>query len=345
MQLRLEEFSLRKWTTIALQGLVVSIVVSALVLLFTSSGDTLQLMREHVRWPLVPLLALPVFVSWGCNGLRFHLMCRCIDHPIALSRAWAIAVSSEFGIAATPGGIGGTATRLGFLKRSGISYVHGASLLAADLFLDLIFFLLIIPFALAALLRYLDWKQLVLSREPNPAWLLIILLLAALLLGGKPLYRAIRRRPFIRKYRLDGRSRLARRNLTRGFRQGRIAIALIFRHHRPALLINLLLTAVQFTSRYSVLPLTIWMLGIPVNPLPLILIQGVLFMIGIAVVAPGGGGSVEALAAFALGPFVPVHLIGVAILLWRFFTYHFYLLFGGAVFAATFKRLNKNITT
>ena len=36
---------------------------------------------------------------------------------------------------------------------------------------------------------------------------------------------------------------------------------------------------------------------------------------------------------------MPANLVGVAILLWRLFTYHFYLLFGGTVFAATFKRL------
>ena len=138
---------------------------------------------------------------------------------------------------------------------------------------------------------------------------------------------------------MGGRLRLARRKALHGFRQGRTAARCIFRNQRGALALNLGLTAIQFSSRYSVLPIAIWMLGVPVAPLPLIVMQGALYMISMAVVAPGGGGSVELLAAVALPQFMPVHLVGVAILLWRLFTYHFYLLFGGAVFASTFKRL------
>lgn len=333
--------NIRRFAVIAAQGLVITMVVSSLVLLFTSSSDTLHQLRENVRWPLVPLLALPVLLSWTCNSLRFFLMCRSLGHPLSFARAWAIAVSFEFGVAASPGGVGGTAIRLGFLKKTGLSFVHGGALLAADLFIDLLFFAMVTPFAFLVLLHSLNIAQLDFSHGFNPVWLLLLLVPVALYAFRQQLYRQFEKQDVFLKYRLGARIRIAQQKLRHGFQQGRSAIALIFKNHRATLALNLLLTAVQITCRYSVLPLAIWMLGVPVNPLPLILIQGVLFMIGMAVVAPGGGGSVEVLAALALNQFMPVHLVGVAILLWRFFTYHFYLLCGGAVFAVTFRRLMK----
>jgi uncharacterized protein (TIRG00374 family) len=240
-------------------------------------------------------------------------------------------------VAASPGGVGGTAVRLGFLKKSGISFVHGGSLLAADVFLDILFFVFITPFAFTALVQYLEPSAF--ASNWNPAWLLLLLIPLALHLSRRRLFRSLKERNAFRKYRLAGRIRLAKQKALRGFRQGKIATLLIFRNHRRVLVLNFMLAALQFTSRYSVLPLAIWLLGIPVNPLPLIIMQGALFMVSMAVVAPGGGGSVEVLAAIALPRLMPVHLVGVAILLWRLFTYHFYLLFGGVVFGFLFRKL------
>ncbi|VGO11696.1 hypothetical protein PDESU_00242 [Pontiella desulfatans] len=336
------ELNLRKFTIIAIQGLVITVVVSSLVLLFTLDAETVGELKNQVNWMLVPLLALPVLVSWTCNGLRFWLMCRCIGNPLSLRRAWSIAVSSEFGVMASPGGVGGTAVRLGFLKRSGISFVHGGSLLAADVFLDLLFFVSITPFALYALLQYLSFDKTSLARTWNPLWLLLLLIPIAVYALRKRMFQSVKKNEQMQKHRVAGRIRLARQKALHGFRQGKTATALIFRNHRGVLLINFMLSALQFTARYSILPFAIWLLGIPVNPLPLIMMQGTLFMISMLVVAPGGGGSVELLAALALPQLMPTHLVGVAILLWRIFTYHFYLLFGGAVFAATFRKLMRD---
>ena len=47
---------------------------------------------------------------------------------------------------------------------------------------------------------------------------------------------------------------------------------------------------------------------------------------------PGGGGGVELAMALLLGRFVPLSMVGVIAILWRFFTYHMNLMVGGAVF-------------
>jgi uncharacterized protein (TIRG00374 family) len=68
------------------------------------------------------------------------------------------------------------------------------------------------------------------------------------------------------------------------------------------------------------------------NPFPLLFIQGFLFLFAMLVFLPGGGGGVEVATAFILGHFVPVPMVGLVLILWRFSTYHLYLLCGGAVF-------------
>lgn len=334
-----DEINTRRFVAIAVQGLVATIVASGLVTLFISSGDTLEQLRNNLRWPLVPLLALPVLISWTCNGLRFHLMARCIGKSIGFRRAWSIAVSSEFGIAASPGGVGGTAVRLGFLKKCGLSFVDGVSLLAADIFLDILFFACIAPFALHALLRYFSTGESWFDCSMNPAWLLLVPIPLGAYASRRRIMRTLKKHPSFLKHRMAARLRLVRRMAFKGFLDGKAATTRIFKNHHHVLLLNFMLTAMQFTARYSVLPLAIWMLDVPLNPLPLIVVQGVLFMVSMLVVAPGGGGSVEILAAIALPQFMPLHLVGIAILLWRIFTYHAYLLIGGAVFARTFRQL------
>jgi uncharacterized membrane protein YbhN (UPF0104 family) len=62
-------------------------------------------------------------------------------------------------------------------------------------------------------------------------------------------------------------------------------------------------------------------------------VQGSLFLLGIWVTAPGGGGTVEILSALALTPLVGVAAAGVAVVVWRFYTYYLYLIGGGIAFA------------
>tara|TARA_E500000178_G_scaffold149075_1_gene148714 strand:+ start:7427 stop:8452 length:1026 start_codon:yes stop_codon:yes gene_type:complete len=327
---------------IGMQGLALTITASALVLLFTSSDQTFHLLRQNIKPSHLPLLALPIFISWVCNGTRFWLMSRCINTPLSYRRSLAIAIASEFGIAASPGGVGGTAVRLSFLKKSGISFSDGGALLAADIFLDMLFFSLLTPFALITLFRQLPAEHIWQLNAPSPNFLYILILPLFLYLNRNRIHLELKKRPFYQHYRLAARLRLWKQNLIESFNKGKTAATRIFSEHRGHLCLNLLLTALQFCSRYSVLPIAIWLLGSHLNPLPLIFIQGLLYLIGMLVIAPGGGGSIEILAAIILPRFISVELTGVTILLWRFFTYHFYLLIGGTIFSITFRKLFPN---
>ncbi|MCZ6675020.1 MAG: hypothetical protein O7C75_18975, partial [Verrucomicrobia bacterium] len=52
-------------------------------------------------------------------------------------------------------------------------------------------------------------------------------------------------------------------------------------------------------------------------------------------------GGVEVATAFILGNFVPLPMVGLVLLLWRFSTYHLYLLAGGSVFFYVSSHMDK----
>jgi uncharacterized membrane protein YbhN (UPF0104 family) len=69
-----------------------------------------------------------------------------------------------------------------------------------------------------------------------------------------------------------------------------------------------------------------------VAALPLMALQGALFFNGMLVVLPGGGGSIEILSGVLLPLFAPLAAVGPAVVIWRIFTYHLYVVVGGAAF-------------
>ncbi len=323
-----------------LQGVALAGVATAVVFFFTVRPETWAHLRDFNPW-WVPLLMGLIFVAWACNGARVWLFCRALGHPLRYRTALQASMSQEFGVAATPAGIGGAVIRLTLLKRAGVPVAHGGSMLASDAAIDVIFFALLAPFAVWVLLHDAIFAKLLErldSRVVLPGFLGagIGAALLVLLLRSAWFHRLVERLAgatrFGRSKRLPARHRFLRRATSRTLRRMREALALLWGRRKSALVLNFLLASVQWTCRYSLLPLILWAVHSPVNPVPLFLAQGLLFMLSMLVVVPGGGGAVEVLAALILPAFVPVALVGTVVLLWRLMTFYLYLLGGGTAF-------------
>jgi uncharacterized protein (TIRG00374 family) len=146
---------------------------------------------------------------------------------------------------------------------------------------------------------------------------------------------------FGRRKRFPARFRRLRMKLRGSMGRVLESLKFLWKHRKGSLLLNLAFASIQWTCRYMLLPVILYSLGTSVNPLPLFLIQGFMFGLSLLIVAPGGGGSVELLTAFVLPLFAPSSLSGVIVLVWRFFSYHLYLLAGGSVFVYTCHRLHR----
>ncbi len=336
----LSSLNRRRMRRYVVQGVALGAVASVLVVFFTSGAETLDHLRAFSpRW--LPLLFGMVALAWCCNGARVWLMCRAAGHPLRYARALTVSLSSEFGIAATPAGVGGTVIRLALLRQAGVPLTTAGSLLAADAAVDLVFFALLAPFAGFILLRGGLLDRLLDSPTEMDALVVVLVLLATaalliVLLRSRSFHRAVHRAlaatRFGRTRRLPGRHRHLRITVGRSVRRVFASLAFLWRHRKGALLANLALASTQWCCRYLLLPMLLFAFGVSVNPLPLFLVQGLLFGVSLLVVAPGGGGSVELLSAIILPNLAPTAVVGVVVVLWRFFTYHLYLLGGGLVF-------------
>lgn len=339
----------QKMLRFVLQGVALGALATVIVLAFTLRAGTWQHLRNFP--PLIlPLLGGMVVLAWACNGARVWLMCRAAGHPLAYRQAIAVSLSTEFGIAATPAGVGGTVIRLTLLRQAGLPLTTAGSLLATDAAIDVLFFSLLTPFAIYFLLRDGLMKQL-LGNSSDVHALLGLALIAGgvavmvLLLRSAAFHRQIARlagaTEFGRRRRLAARHRQLRIAFQRNLRRVITSLAFLWRHRKGALLLNFSCASVQWCCRYMVLPVIILAVGFGVNPLPLFLAQGVLFAISLLVVAPGGGGSVELLTAVILPSFVSGNIVGVVLVVWRFFTYHLYILGGGAMFFYACQRMHR----
>ena len=240
--------------------------------------------------------------------------------------------------------------RLTLMRQAGVPLTTAGSLLAADAAVDIVFFTLLAPFAVYMLLR--DGVLRALFSNPSDLdalfWLGGVVACVAglvLLLRWPAFHRLIARiagaTEFGRRRRLVTRHRHLRFAVRRNLRRIVTTLAFLWRDRKGTLLLNFACASVQWCCRYMILPVIIYSLGQSVNPLPLFLAQGFLFALSLLVVVPGGGGSVELLTALILPNIVPSEIVGVVVLVWRFFTYHLYVLGGGVMFFYTCHRMHR----
>jgi uncharacterized protein (TIRG00374 family) len=338
--------NLKKLLRYALQGVAMGVVATVGVFLFTLSSETLVRLRSF-PWRYLPLLFALVCFSWILSGSRIWLLARSLGFPLSLRQAITIVLCTEFGIAASPGGMGGALIMMSLLRAEGIPWTTSGSILAADVGVDGLFFLLLVPVAVIVILKEPGWGDLFQGMGSLYLTLLgflaaVVLLLAAGLYYRKRLGRIgrqIANTSLSRKYRFSARVRYVRLRTKRNLRRSWEVICFLYRYRRATLMTNFLLSILQWLSRYAVLPVILLAFPSTKNPLTLIFIQAFLFALALILVVPGGGGGIEVLTPFILRHFAPLSLVGVVLVLWRFFTYHLYLLVGGITLFLNSQRL------
>lgn len=330
----------RKMLRYVLQGVALGAIATVLVFVFTVRPGTFEELKKF-SLVYVPLLFAMVATAWLCNGARVWLMCRAAGHRLRYRQTIAVSLSTEFGIAATPAGVGGTVIRLTLLRQAGVPLTTAGSLIATDAAVDIVFFSLLAPFAIYVLLH----DAVLRSVFANPSELdtlsvllgIIAVITAVIVMLRSRWFHALVSRALSatalgRRKRLVPRYRRLRINTARALRRVLDSLGFLWRNRKGALFLNLAFASVQWSCRYMLLPVILLSLGTRVNPLPLFLAQGVLFALSLVVVVPGGGGAVELLTAIILPNIAPTEIVGLVVLVWRFFTYHLYVLGGGTMF-------------
>ncbi len=309
--------------TLGVGGLVISISAdrSALAMLFAARKSYLL------------LALLMVLCAYCCDTGRFCLLAKAMGYRITFFRGLMLTWLHYFGCAITPMQVGGGPFQVYVLYRSGVPVGSGIAVTLVRTLMSTgllsigapaAFFLapellaghkaLRGVFFYVAILSVLIWTVFGLS-VANPRAIKRLVGCFMIYLKG---FNRFQNLPVIKFYRhigaeVDSYSSNIRRMMGRGL---------------PWLLLAALLSVFHLLSLFSVLPLLIAAVGLPVNYPLTLLAQTIFTFILYFTPTPGGSGIAEGGAAAMFSILMPWNMAGVMAIAWRFFTEYLSILLG-----------------
>jgi len=293
------------------------------------------LLNAHVVLTGVQQVPLRVFLALAASALisaaakagKLQLLQTQLGIRLRYRHTVAITLVSDFAFLVSPLGAAGYGVNIALLRRTGASWASAATVVGADQALDLTFFAVAVPIALALALGPLA-RILPPISEPRIETLLLVAtaLLCMLWLGRRQIvsvlnmtiHRLNSRRSHWRRFRL---------NMTR-------QIASLAAAGYARFIALLLLTTLQWLLRYGALWFALLELGCRLPPAFVLAVQAVVLHVALWTGVPAGGGGGDLALAAAFAPWVPRAVMAIALVLWRFATLYCPLMAGAAGFAA-----------
>jgi glycosyltransferase 2 family protein len=276
-------------------------------------------------------------VPWITNALRVLIWARFISHRLTFRDAFRITLGAELASSVFPTSSGGEVFRWGMMVQKGISKGQSASIVTLGYLEDLLFFAIALP---TAVVLSSAWNLPVLQflagrvREQQATALAILALGLTLLLFARTLLRVWLVGGLGERARRRGLGFVARlrRRLRRTWDDFRSVYALVIRRGKSRFALTFCITALQWTSRYSVVTALAFFLGAQVDPVLFFLLQWVIFTAMLFVPTPGASGGAEAFFLLVYSALLPSSIVGIATGLWRMLTFYFQLALGSILF-------------
>jgi glycosyltransferase 2 family protein len=308
--------------------LLVSICLSLAVPFFLGGLSQFRLLQRLSWWAAV-LFTVLMLLSWACNAWRTHILVKAMARQIAFREAVTITMAAEFAGVTTPGAVGMIPAYSFFFHELGLSVGQSVGVVGLIVVTDLAFYGTIMP--AAAIVQFFESgaKHDVMSMV---FFVLVVVIGAAILLGAlvrhyrrvcRFMGRQMAKVPWLARRRW----RLAR-STVQFIRALRILQGMSWTQRRNLYLV----TFFFWLPRYLILVLLLYLLGVQVPLAYQFLLQGVLNLGGQAFLTPGGGGTVDAGYAALMSYYLDAQTIAFTLLVWRTFTFYWYLVVGGPVF-------------
>jgi uncharacterized membrane protein YbhN (UPF0104 family) len=319
---------------------VIPVIIGLGVVLFmfwgelNEAGDALN--KVQLSWRFWCFIALAVVFMAG-RDVGYMLRLRLLSEgELSWRQALRVVVLWEFTSAITPSAVGGTSVAILYVNKEGISAGRSTAIVMATSLLDEIYFVLMFPLLVlivspallfagttatgdtllwATIAGYgikLSWVLLLLYglfvRPHSLRWLLI----------------KVFSLPILRRWKQDAVK----------VGDDVVVSASALRHRSAGFwLRSLAATFVSWTSRYWVVNALMLAFALEFDQLEVFARQLVMWIMMLVSPTPGGSGFAEyVFKTFLSGPnLIPVGLVVVIALLWRFITYYVYLIVGVTV--------------
>jgi uncharacterized protein (TIRG00374 family) len=308
--------------------LLASICLSLAVPLILGGLGQFELLRK-LGWGAAILLTLLVLVSWAFNAVRTRFLMKATGRQVSFWDAALVTISAEFAGVTTPGAVGMPATYTFLFHNLGLKLGEAVGLVGLIVVTDLVFYGTLMP--VAAVFQLWEGTQLHHAFR-LVAVLLVVVAGGALALGllvrhYRKIYHFISRQMAKVSWAAKRRYRLARTTV-----EFIHSVRILGRMTWPQRLTLYLITVGFWLPRYLVLVFIIFLVGKTVPFSYVFLVQGVLNLGGQMFILPGGGGTVEAGYVGLMSPYLGVETIAFTLLVWRTYTFYWYLIVGGPIF-------------
>jgi uncharacterized protein (TIRG00374 family) len=253
-------------------------------------------------------------VPWGSKATRLTNWMRFLGYNFHFGEGLRISVMAELGVAVTPTAVGGQPVKAGMLYQRGVSLGESTSLTTITSVEDLTFYAIGFPVALtlaslrarSAITRLADQEIM-----GTGGWFLAaggiaaVLVLAAVTLQVTGVFPRLRRR--IRSFWTEFRRLYAE----------------VIRRGKQRFIANVMVAAVHWISRYSVVAMLTLSLGYEIDFLNFLVLQWLLFAIMAFVPTPGATGGAEGLFVLLFTGVLPREALGTILIGWRFLDFYF----------------------
>ena len=312
-------------------GLLIAVALAATLAVPILLGGN-EALWQTLHFSVDGYLAIFVVIvtSWFARAVKLHLLLHRLQVHPRFARTLAISLATDFAFISTPGGVGGYAASVYYLRRVGTSVSGAATITAADQGLDLLFFVVALPIAGIALI-WSDLPQTLAILGFASSASMIALALGALLARRKLWAWMFGDNTIGARWPRLRRKQQALREFLMSLR----ANASLLLAGGPAFLCGVFaLTALQWLTRYGVLWLVLLLLGHRVPFALILLMQSLVLHAALWTGVPAGGGGAELGLSATLAAWVPATSIATALLLWRMATLYICLVAGAVAIAA-----------
>ncbi len=314
--------------------LAISILAIVVVMVFTVDKGTYRAMGKMV--PLFLLLSLFLaLLHLYLDFLRLQVLSWALGRFISLKSSIEFTMGGLFLGAVTPFQSGGIPLQVYVLRREGFSIGEGTAIILFRAILALG----VVVVALPGIIYY---YQVISSAQALKSILnyLFFFYLFALIALMLILYRTehvrrglhrfgdfLRRKHIIR----SDRPRKAVDRILDEVENFKKSIVLFFRSGKWKTLLSFVLTLISMGIYFLIAPCLLYGLGVQVPIIKAAILQLVLTYLLVFIPTPGASGVAE-LGGFSLFALIcPKELLGVYVLLWRFFTFYISVIIGGLV--------------
>lgn len=295
-----------------------------LLLALRAGGQPTVAELQRLEPGLLVLAALAALAPPFLHAVRVRAWLRRLGGASSLGDSLRIVAAAEVGAAWTPSALGGAPVKSAMLVGRGCDMPTSVAVTTLGSLEDLAFNLVVALPALALSGVVPAWPT-ALPRPAGPpsaaVWASFLAIAAVLILFG-----------------LSGTGRRVRRRAAEGWSRIRAALVRAGRQGRDVLLINVLLSCVQWTIRYSLLPLLALGLGVDLPWLEAAVLQWIGYAFCTLVPTPGATGGAEAAFAALYADLMPRRDLVLLLPVWRLVTFYWVLVAASGVLAATASR-------